>query len=73
MASGTPRSGVDAAARATVRVLAASNPDGSARANGETLFIDVSVNGRPLAGIIRAERLADGRRRTAPPVSLAEG
>ena len=57
----TTRPGVDAAARATVRVLAASNPDGSARANGETLFIDVSVNGRPLAGIIRAERLADGR------------
>jgi outer membrane usher protein len=51
-------------ARAPVRLAAASDTNGArpgASLRAETLLLDVSVNGQPLSGIIRAERLADGR------------
>ncbi|MEO8752081.1 MAG: fimbria/pilus outer membrane usher protein [Casimicrobiaceae bacterium] len=51
-------------ARAPVRLAAAPDTNSArpgAAARAETLLLDVSVNGQPLAGIIRAERLADGR------------
>lgn len=55
-----------AAARAGLLVVVATTSHAQSKA--EPLLLDVHVNNRPLPGIVRAERLADGR--LALPVDL---
>lgn len=83
MAGGTLTRGL--AAACTCLLFAVSAPS-RAQSKAETLLLDIRVNNEPLAGIVRVERLADGRlvlpaelwtqarlRPTGQPVTLPDG